>query len=307
MTGGAAQRQTLLIVDDVRDNIKVLANLLRDQARILVATDGETALHLAAAEPIDGILLDIMMPTLDGYEVCRRLKADPATHDIPVIFVTVLDESTDEEAGLRLGAFDYIARPFVPAIVRARVGNMLRLQATTQGLRRANAQLKEMAATDALTGAVNRRQFFILAEHERVRCLRARRPLSLAMLDVDHFKSINDTYGHAAGDQVLIGLVAEACRLLRQSDVVARLGGEEFAVLLPETGRDDALASAERLRAGIPSLSFNAGADTFSVTASVGVALIADEDDDIDAALKRADVALYEAKRGGRNQVRFGA
>ncbi len=131
------RRQTIMIVDDVPDNIRVLANLLSDQCRIIAATSGETALGLASADDVDCILLDIMMPGMDGYEVCRRLKSDPSTQHIPVIFVTMLNDATDEEAGIRLGAVDYITRPFVPGIVRARVGTMLRLQNTANALRKA--------------------------------------------------------------------------------------------------------------------------------------------------------------------------
>ncbi len=299
-------RQTLLLVDDVADNLKVLAQLLADQARLLAATDGETAFGLAATQEIDGILLDVMMPGTDGYEVCRRLKADPTTAEVPVIFVTLLDETIDEETGLGLGAIDYIARPFAPGIVRARVGTMLRLQQVTKALRRSNAELTTLATTDPLTGAANRRQFFRTAEAEAVRFARTGAVFALAVLDVDHFKWVNDTHGHAVGDQVLVRLVASCRNRLRRTDLVGRLGGEEFALLLPATDRAAAVRTAEDLRLILAAETFDGADGPFSITVSIGVTAATDPGDDVEAMLGRADAALYAAKHGGRNAVRVG-
>lgn len=298
------QQHAILIVDDMTSNIQVLANALQDDYRIKVATSGERAIDIARSEnPPDVILLDIMMPEVDGYEVCKRLKSDPNTSTIPIIFVTALSDTADEEKGLNLGAVDYITKPFHLPIVKARVRNHLSLKLKTD-------LLEELSHIDGLTHIANRRHFDEVMEKESRRIHRMAQPISILMLDVDYFKPFNDNYGHGLGDECLVQ-VAKAMRqvLKRPSDLLARYGGEEFVVLLPETPLAGAIKVAEDLRAAVDALNFphKYSAVTDHVTISVGVASNeVSQETAVDELLKRADDALYQAKATGRNRVSVG-
>ena len=294
---------TLLVVDDAPGNIRVLRNLLRDEARILFATSGKDALSTARSAQPDLILLDVMMPDMDGYEVCRALKADPATRAIPIIFVTGLAETTDETTGLEAGAIDYITKPFVPAIVRMRVRNHLALRRATTELQVLNGELRRLATTDALTSVSNRRHFFEQVDEEMQRMRRYRHGAALFMLDLDHFKKLNDTYGHDVGDRALVMAAATVRQTLRNHDLFGRLGGEEFAGFLPETDYDKAVGVCERLRELIGIIEVPTARGTARLSASIGVVAIDAEQESADSALKRADQAMYAAKQGGRNRV----
>jgi diguanylate cyclase (GGDEF)-like protein len=292
---------SVLIVDDMTSNIQVLANALQDDYRIKVATGGERAIEITQSEsPPDVILLDIMMPGMDGYEVCRRLKSNPKTSGIPVIFVTALNDATDEEKGLNLGAVDYITKPFHIPIVKARVRNHLSLKVKTD-------LLEELSHIDGLTHVANRRHFDEVLDKEMRRVQRLTQPISLMMIDVDYFKPFNDNYGHGLGDECLVQ-VAKAMRnvIKRPSDLLARYGGEEFAVILPETPAEGARQLAEQIRQAVSSLNF---AHAFSkvtdhVTVSIGVASNQQSPSiELTNLLKQADNALYQAKRDGRNRV----
>ena len=297
-------KPTLLIVDDEPTNIQALGHLLKDDYRIRVANNGEKALALAAEgapERPDLILLDIQMPGIDGYEVCRRLKEDPHTSDIAIIFVTALDDARDEEHGLNLGAVDYIARPFNPAIVRARVNTHVKLKRRTD-------LLEQYAMLDGLTGIHNRRYFDEHLDRETRRSQRAGEPLSLIMLDIDHFKGFNDHYGHGAGDRCLQKVAETLARTLnRPGDTLCRYGGEEFVALLPGAPTSGALEVAERLRSAVeeralahehssagPVVTVSLGAATFDPAGEPGA--------DMESLLARADAALYRAKNAGRNR-----
>lgn len=299
------QKQTILVVDDESANIQALGNLLKDEYRIRVANSGEKALSLVQdgdQPPPDLILLDIQMPGIDGYEVCRRLKAEPRTSGIAIIFVTARDSANDEEFGLNLGAVDYIAKPFNQAIVRARVN-------THMNLKRKTDLLEQYALLDGLTGIANRRHFDDVFEKETRRCLREDQPLSVIMMDIDHFKGFNDHYGHGAGDQCL-QRVARALggALARPADSLYRYGGEEFIALLPGTDADGAHEVAERLRATVEALAITHEYSSAAavVTLSLGTATQPPQggsEIDREALLKRADEALYAAKVAGRNRV----
>ena len=295
------ENNAVLIVDDMTSNIQVLANALQDDYRIKVATNGERALEICHSDsPPDLILLDIMMPDMDGYEVCRRLKSDTATSSIPVIFVTALTEATDEEKGLNLGAVDYITKPFHLPIVKARVRNHLSLKLKTD-------LLEEMSHIDGLTHIANRRNFDEVMDKEARRVARIPQPISLIMLDIDYFKPFNDNYGHGLGDECLVQ-VAKAMRgvIKRPNDLLARYGGEEFAVVLPETPLEGALKVAEDLREAVDSMNFPHAYSkvTDHVTISLGVASNEfDQEISVEDLLKQADQALYKAKKAGRNQV----
>jgi diguanylate cyclase (GGDEF)-like protein len=296
----------VLLVDDAPENIRMLRNLLRDDANLLFATSGEDALMLARTEQPDLILLDVLMPGLDGYEVCQRLKSEPVTQGIPVIFVTGLTEETDESRGLELGAIDYITKPFAPGIVRMRVQNHLALCRVTRELQQANGELKRLATTDALTGVSNRRHFFEQVAEELDRMRRYGHAASMFMIDLDHFKRLNDTYGHDVGDQALVRVAAEVRQTLRGHDLFARMGGEEFAGFLPETNIDSAILVCERLRERIAAIELASSTGTVKITGSIGVAAVETGDETPEISLKRADLAMYEAKTSGRNAVRRG-
>lgn len=298
-------KQTILIVDDEPANIQALGSLLKEEYRIQVSNSGERALAIVQdrKQPLpDLILLDIQMPGIDGYEVCRRLKEDPETDKIVVIFVTSRDSVSDEEQGLRLGAVDYISKPISPAIVRARVD-------THMNLKRKTDMLERLALLDGLTGIRNRRYFDEQLAKEIARSQREHYPLSVVMMDIDHFKEYNDNYGHGAGDKCL-QKVARALTetLLRPGDTLCRYGGEEFVALLPHCDADGARVLANRLRQAVEALSITHEYSSASpvVTMSLGTASAGPEGEqkaEADSLLKHADEALYAAKQAGRNRV----
>ena len=296
-----ANKPVILIVDDTPTNIQVLAEALRADYRVKVAGSGKAALEVITKQGLpDLILLDVMMPDLDGYEVCRRLKSAPATQKVPVIFVTARNDMVDEELGLKLGAVDYIAKPFHLPIVLARVHNHILLKQKTD-------LLESLALLDGLTNIPNRRRFDEHLDSEWKRGVRAGSALSMIMIDIDFFKHYNDHYGHGAGDVCLrkvAGVLASA--VVRPGDLVARYGGEEFVALLPDTDEEGALQIAERLRSNVVALQIphaHAEAAVF-VTISLGVASC--EPSAITSPadlLEQADHQLYRAKSKGRNRV----
>jgi diguanylate cyclase (GGDEF)-like protein len=294
-------RQVVLVVDDERLNIDVLVDSLRADYKIKVAKNGEQALKAAHTEPIpDLILLDIMMPELDGYEVCRRLKEDDLTRKIPVIFVSAKGLVEDVTKGFEVGAVDYITKPFHIAVVQARVRTHLRLKHKTD-------LLEKLAALDGLTEIPNRRAFDITLQKEWKRAARECRPISMLMIDVDLFKQYNDHYGHAAGDECLRQVAHTlAQQLHRGGDFIARYGGEEFAVILADTDPAGACDVAEHLRRAISSLELPHAYSRIvpHLTISIGVAsLVPPQEDGEGQLIKAADQMLYEAKREGRNRV----
>ncbi|MBF0178586.1 MAG: PleD family two-component system response regulator [Magnetococcales bacterium] len=300
MNRNDAERARLLIVDDAPTNLRFMGSILREEHEILVATNGLDALKVAETEKPDLILLDIMMPVMDGYETCRRLKNNPVTRDIPVIFVTARDQEEDEERGLELGAIDYVSKPCSPSIIRIRIRNHLELK-------RHRDRLERLSTLDGLTGVANRRAFDAHLDREWRRALRFKETLSLIMLDIDFFKRYNDHYGHAGGDECLRS-VAGGLRsnLNRAVDFVARYGGEEFAVILPQTDLDGALVTAEKMREAINGLRIpHENSDAAAhVTISLGCAtMIPLEESGMAELLKQADQMLYESKRQGRNRV----
>lgn len=297
------EKQTVLIVDDMPLNIQVLANTLKDECKILVATSGNEALDIAngVLKP-DLILLDVMMPNIDGYEVCRQLKGDAQTKDIPIIFVTAKGEVEDEEQGLTLGAVDYISKPFNLAIVRARVRTHLALKLKSD-------LLSKLTREDQLTGVANRRGFDEALERECRRCQREGLPLSLLMIDIDFFKQYNDELGHWAGDECLkkvSSILREGVH--RSSDLVARYGGEEFSVMLPDTDKLAAINVAEQLRKNVLQLGLlhHVNGELCEVSVSVGVGTLLPEDmrqNCQEYLVDLADKNLYSAKAAGRNRV----
>ena len=290
----------ILVVDDVLDNVKLLAYELSDHGyEVVTAADGPAALRRARETAPDVILLDVMMPGMDGIEVCRRLKADPELRPIPVVMVSARELEDDVVDGLDAGAHDYVTKPFNPRILLARVRSAAHAKADHDLIAELNRRLAEQATVDPLTGAGNRA--YLRDAMVQAMALSRRRglPLSLVMLDVDHFKTYNDTFGHPAGDEVLRTVVDVLSGLLRAYDVIARYGGEEFVVLMPATDADAARVAANRLRAGLTGYPW----PRRSVTASLGVATTDGRPTEPLTLLVRADRALYHAKRTGRDRV----
>jgi diguanylate cyclase (GGDEF)-like protein len=292
----------ILIVDDESANIDILMELLKSDYKLVAARNGQDALNMIKSKnPPDLILLDIVMPGLDGYQVCEALKSSEVTKNIPVIFVTAVSEVMDEAKGFRLGAADYITKPFHPPIVLARVKTHMELKAKSD-------RLEQLASIDGLTNLYNRRRFDEMLNLEWRRALRSQAPLSLTMIDIDFFKLFNDTYGHANGDQCLkdVAYALHNC-LARPADIIARYGGEEFVALLPETAGESAEIIAHKMRDAVERLKIlHMGSEVSQfVTISAGVATAfthpgIDSPEDL---LKAADAALYKSKKTGRNKV----
>lgn len=292
------QRARILIVDDERINISILNALLKTDYKIMAATTGDQAIKAAATGLPDLILLDILMPGIDGHEVCRRLKSNPATQHIPIIFITAMGDAENETMGFALGAVDYISKPFSSAVVKARVGVHLRLK-------RQNDLLESLASMDALTGIPNRRAFDQVRMAEWKRSQREGLPISFVMIDIDQFKQFNDNYGHGAGDECLarVARAINGC-IQRPADFLGRYGGEEFAAILTGTARDGALQLAQRFHAVVADLQIAHAHSSVAphVTISVGVATtIAHEDLHPETLSEAADRMLYLAKQAGRN------
>ena len=290
----------LLVVDDQSVNIQALYQAFAGDHQVLMATSGEQALALCVSRQPDLVLLDVVMPGMDGHDVCRRLKADAATRDIPVIFVTAHDDESAETQGLEVGAVDFISKPINPKIVRARVKTHLTLKAQSDLLR-------QWVYLDGLTGVHNRRHFDERLASEWARALRNGTELSVLLLDVDFFKAYNDHYGHQAGDECLRQVAARLRQnVKRPGDLVARYGGEEFACLLPDTPLAGALAFARQLGTDIAALGLAHAGSTVAgvVTVSVGASTKPfDASGTAAALLREADAQLYVAKSRGRNRV----
>jgi len=296
-------KQKILIADDERFNLNILVDILKSDYKVIVAKDGKQALERAKSNPPDLILLDIMMPEMDGYEACRKLKENEQTKDIPVIFITAMKEEGNEIKGFDLGAADYITKPFQAAIVMARVKTQLKMKWQAD-------MLRQMASFDGLTEIPNRQKFEEVFDREWNRAVRNKTPLSAAFMDIDFFKQYNDAYGHGRGDQCL-KKVAQALvdSVHRPADFVARYGGEEFVAILPETDMSGAMTIAEVMRSNVELLKIP-HAQSVSldyVTISIGVSSVFPSGGFSDTALvsvlAAADEMLYKAKAAGRNQV----
>jgi len=292
---------TILIVDDEPANIRILAELLKSEYNLRSATSGEKALSIALSdEPPDLILMDIIMPGLDGYDVCRQLKNDPIACKIPLIFITSKDSEQDEITGFQVGAVDYITKPFRPVVVQARI----RTHAELKSLR---DMLEKESLIDRLTGIANRRKYEESLSTIWEFATNNGSQLSLIMIDLDDFKKLNDHYGHLVGDECL-RRVAKALQAIpqRKKDLFARYGGEEFCCLLPDTDLETALTIAEQLRHTVLNLNIPHGYCSTGpvVSISLGVATIpaCGGYNSIDL-VRAADEALYLAKQSGRNQI----
>ncbi len=288
----------VLITDDNPNNIKVAGSTISTlDYKIAVAQNGHDTIEFAKKKQPDLIVLDVMMADMDGIEVCSKLKTDPETADIPVIFLTAKNDTDTIKKCFEVGAVDYITKPFNNYELLARVKVHAELQMHKK-------RLKKLASLDELTGLNNRRIFFEKAEMELHRVERYKRSLSVMIYDLDNFKNINDTYGHPFGDKVLKKIAEETKKTFRDVDVVGRIGGEEFGVMVPETHLGGAITAAERFRKAIENLEIKAdNGDIVKLSVSIGVAMYPSNGCDLAALIKGADTALYQAKNNGKNQI----
>lgn len=294
------KKPIILAVDDDPLSLKVLNQILSADYDIVMARSGEEALELAESESPDLILLDVVMEDMSGYDVMDRLKLNVETARIPVIFITGLETVEDEEKGLIMGAQDYIKKPFLDIVVRARVKTQINNV-------RQRREIERLSMTDALTGIPNRRSFDIRLSLEWAHAMRDKKPIAVLMIDLDNLKAYNDSYGHIQGDAMLkavSGALEGAAK--RAQDIAARIGGDEFAILLPDTDMQAAMEIANSLRAGVASHKFMSGDDpATSITFSIGVACARPAPGDHpEKFLSLADSRLYDAKNSGRNIVR---
>ncbi|MDO9235162.1 MAG: diguanylate cyclase [Aquabacterium sp.] len=298
--GQLQRRPRILVVDDQAIHIHALYQALSEDYQVFMATSGEQALAVVANKQPDLVLLDVVMPGMDGYEVCRRLKADAASRDTPVIFVTAHTDETAETRGLEMGAVDFISKPINGKIVRARVKTHMTLKAQSDLLR-------HWVYIDGLTGLHNRRHFDEALSNEWSRALRGNKPLSVVLLDVDFFKRYNDLYGHQAGDDCLRQVAHTLATVIkRPGDVLARYGGEEFVCLLPDTDFSGAMRVAEQLGQQVFAQQIDHAESTVTpfVTISLGVCThMPNSPGSAAALLQGADAQLYQAKSQGRHRT----
>lgn len=335
ISGLEPSQGNILVVDDRPDNVRLLSFMLAQQGyRVRKALDGQMAITACQTNPPQLILLDINMPDMDGYEVCRRLKANETTRDIPVIFLSILDDVLDKVKAFKVGGADYITKPFQFEEVVARVENQLKIQSlklqlkqqnqllqqqnallvqevekrryAEVALQKANQRLQYLVVMDSLTEVANRRHFDECLQKEWYRCARDQIFLALILCDIDYFKCYNDTYGHLAGDACLkqvAGAISRAAK--RPGDTIARYGGEEFAAILPNTNFQGAVRVAQRIKHKVQQLQIphTASAVNDLITLSMGIATtVPDHRTSPDLLIAQADKALYEAKQGGRDR-----
>ncbi|MDR1489903.1 MAG: diguanylate cyclase [Desulfovibrio sp.] len=293
-------RDKILVIDDEKTNLTVINHILSPDYTVFTAKSGSIGLQRIAEDKPDLILLDIIMPDINGFDVLLRVKQDEEMRNIPVIIITGLTAEGDEEKGLLLGAVDYITKPFKNAIVKARIRTHLQIMHQMRLIER-------LGMIDPLTNIPNRRSFDDRMDMEWRRAIRNHTEISLLMLDVDKFKVYNDTYGHTQGDallRALAGIFASAVR--RPADMAARLGGEEFCVLLPDTNIDAALSIAETIRAAVEVETVPAADRTVKTSATVSIGVACHRPSPGDKAeefVNEADKRLYAAKNSGRNRV----
>lgn len=301
-----SSRGKILVVDDSPDNLDVLSSRLRFRGYdVETASNGTEALEKVSESRPDLILLDVMMPDLDGYEVTRRIKNDPDLPFIPIILVTARDSTQDKVAGLDAGADDYLTKPINFPELEARARSMLRIKELQDELEEKNRELAKLSITDSLTGLLNHRHIQEVVHEEFERARRTGDPLSVIMFDFDHFKRVNDAYGHQVGDRVLQEMAEILNKTAREIDKLGRYGGEEFIAVLPETDHDDATVFAERVRERVERHPFAVGrAEPLHLTVSAGTATYPQPGVYNPRTLvQRADQALYAAKAAGRNRV----
>lgn len=305
-------KELILIVDDVPQNVQVVCNILgAKNYKIAIAQSGKKALEMVEKVIPDLILLDVTMPEMDGFEVCRRLNQSARTRDIPIIFLTARTETENVLKAFEIGAVDYVTKPFNSAELMARVRTHLELKRTREELIKRNKELiktkKDLeisALTDPLTKLLNRRAILTHIQYEKNRFERNRTPFTLILGDIDGFKGFNDKYGHECGDYVLVSVAQIMKSLVRKVDSVARWGGEEFLLLLPDTGLEGGHTTAEKIRQAISHHTFTHNQTTLAVTMTFGVSTYAYTcSRDIDDCIRSVDLAMFEGKQKGKNCI----
>jgi diguanylate cyclase (GGDEF)-like protein len=292
------ERARVLVVDDDDDAREAVCQTLRDDYELMTASDGEAALEIVRARHPDAVLMDLFMPRMDGLQALERMRTDPVTRDIPVIFVSARGDDAVKARTFALGAVDYLQKPFSERELAARLARTLRLS-------RSQTALRELAQTDPLTGLPNLRAFRARLEEEVKRARRYATPLTCVMTDMDHLKPVNDELGHAAGDRAIAAVAAVIRAELRETDFAARYGGDEFVILLPHTDSDEGQVLAQRICDRLKENALDLSGRRIRTGASFGIASITEGEGDVagDTLVRAADAALYRAKRAGRGRV----
>ncbi|MBF0381731.1 MAG: EAL domain-containing protein [Magnetococcales bacterium] len=310
---------TILVVDDAHENIQILYKILKNEYQVLFATNGKDAIKSAMAKKPDIILLDIVMPGMDGLEVCKALQENSTTVDIPVIFITGKNDIETETKGFACGAVDFITKPINPTVVRARVQTHIIIKKQRDSLENSNAQLireiqerkkledqlRKQAEFDSLTTLPNRKLFQDRLGQAILLAQRTLKPIALMFIDLDRFKGINDTLGHDAGDELLIEAANRLSRSVRKSDTVARFGGDEFTVILPQIEHTSMVDLVARKILEQMRLPFRLKKQNVTISSSIGISIYPSDGVTIEELLKNADSAMYQAKESGRNNLKF--
>jgi diguanylate cyclase len=310
---------TILVVDDAHENIQILNKILKADYQILFATNGKDAIQSAVCKKPDVILLDIVMPGMDGLEVCQALQDNSETIDIPIIFITGKADIETETKGFACGAVDFITKPINPTVVRARVQTHLILKKQRDSLENSNAQLlkeiqerkkledklRKQAEFDSLTTLPNRKLFQDRLGQAILLAQRTAKPIALMFIDLDRFKGINDTLGHDAGDELLIEAGNRLSKSVRKSDTVARFGGDEFTVILPQIEHTSMVDLVARKILEQMRLPFSLKKQDVTISSSIGISIYPSDGTTIEELLKSADSAMYQAKESGRNNLQF--
>ena len=295
------------MAEDSLTSVAVISRDLRERYSLLHARDGEEAWQLLQADTrIELVITDVQMPRVSGQQLLKliRQSEDTRIRSLPVIVMTTTEDNAEKHLAFLNGANDFLSKPVDSLEMQARVNVHHRLARTIHELEVSKVALAEQATTDSLTRLKNRRMFYSQAEQNLATCRRHGHDMSVLLLDIDHFKKVNDTYGHHSGDEVLVRIAQLLSGIARHGDTVARFGGEEFAVLLPETNRLGAAVMAQRIRAVIEKEEIVVEGRQIPVTVSIGVAtLAAEEVESIDQLLNIADRRLYLAKNNGRNRI----
>jgi len=295
------------VAEDSLTSVAVISRDLRERYSLLHARDGEEAWQLLQADTrIELVITDVQMPRVSGQQLLKliRQSEDVRIRSLPVIVMTTTEDDAEKHLAFQNGANDFLSKPVDSLEMQARVNVHHRLARTIHELEVSKVALAEQATTDSLTRLKNRRMFYSQSEQNLATCRRHGHDMSVLLLDIDHFKKVNDTYGHHSGDEVLVRIAQLLSGIARHGDTVARFGGEEFAVLLPETNRLGAAVMAQRIRAVIEKEEIVVEGRQIPVTVSIGVAtLAAEEVESIDQLLNIADRRLYLAKNNGRNRI----
>lgn len=298
---------TILIIDDstqVRDQIIQTLQRVTLFDNYLQAADGIDAFKTILNNAVDLILCDLEMPRMDGFKFIAMLQTRDELKDIPVIMLTGREDRDLKIKGLEEGACDYVTKPFDAGELVARVRVQMKIKNLQDELKRSNELLKQLSNTDPLTHLYNRRYLMQAMDREYQRAMRKNDGLSMIMVDIDHFKKVNDTYGHQEGDAVLVAVASLLQSMVRRYDVAARYGGEEFVILLSDTALPQAMLFAERCRCAVQKIVFSGIMKSLTVTVSLGVASFPSGNVDcVDSLFRQADEALYRAKQNGRNRV----